>query len=289
MAGDDTTISLDSVFNKVTVVANNNPLSSVLPDFDDDEDLINQSSNPDYQLESYVGIDGTNYTLVSGFYKSVDNWNYATPNIYGTAVSEVTINNRDSLTGGVFWQKVFDYETGYEPSSPDAHTYITFVGASALSNLSTMLTLNKTQSMILDGGYLIVNLKYKLSTEKKAHSVVTSKYDSATFGYCNDLMWTSNTDIIGYDNWPYNTNFPCRITIGGYYYNGETWISYSEFNAKSARGYYTMSSSNIHGYALHGGPGTTHKEGDWENWYRIKNAYGDWLYVTKSVWQSNTG
>ena len=61
-----------------------------------------------------------------------------------------------------------------------------------------MLSLQKTQSMILDGGFVIVNLKYKLSTEVKAHSIVASKYDSFdTFGYCTDLMWDSNTDHIG--------------------------------------------------------------------------------------------
>ena len=132
LAGDDTTISLDTVYNKVTVIANNNPLSSVLPDFDDTDDLINQSSNPNQEYtESYTGTDGTNYTLVSAFLKSQNNWNYGIPR-KGFAgaeyVYEVTASNRDSLVGGVFWQKVFHFETGHEPPTRDWQTYITMVG-----------------------------------------------------------------------------------------------------------------------------------------------------------------
>lgn len=131
------------------MIANNNPLSSVLPDFDDTDDLVNQHGEPSYYAtESYTGTDGTNYTLVSGFFKSDSNWNYAPPvagdYIIPTPVSEVTIYNRDSIVGGVFWQKVFDYETGYEPSSPDWHTYITMCGNLWYTPPGAMLSLQNT-------------------------------------------------------------------------------------------------------------------------------------------------
>ena len=38
--------------------------------------------------------------------------------------------------------------------------------------------------MVFDSGYLIVNLKYKLSTELYAHNIVKSQFDSFnTYGY----------------------------------------------------------------------------------------------------------
>jgi len=279
LAADDTTISLDSVYNKVTVIANNNPLSSVLPDFDDTDDLVNQHGEPSYYAtESYTGQNGTNYTLVSGFFKSDENWNYAPPVINGSAVSEVTINNRDSLTGGVFWQKVFDYETGYEPSSPDWHTYITMCGSYFYYPPGPMLSLQNTQSMILDGGYLIVNLKYKLSTENKAHSVVSSRYDSfSTFGYCSDLMWDSNSDHIGNGRWPNNTMFPAKITIGDWLFNGETWISQTQFAAK-----------RTHWNTLYSGWGIDMSGGE-KYWYALPDSvYNDELeFVPKSVYDAS--
>jgi hypothetical protein len=283
------------VFNKVTVIANNNPLDNILPDFDDEDDLINQNSDPDhYELEDYTAPDETQYKLVSAFFKSENNWIYTRPTaedslIPSTYIDEVTTENRDTIVSGVWWSQVADYkvEDG-EPSSLNRKKYITMVGGGLLG-ITPSLQLNNTKTMILDGGYLIINVNYKFSTDYRPHTAVKSMFNNAqTFGSCSTLTWTSNTDNIGYDNWPNNTMFPCRLTIGNYYYNGDDWISYDIFNAKDARGYYTMSSSNIHGYALLGGPGTSHKVGDWENWYRYKNIYDDWIYCTKAEYNAAT-
>ena len=282
LAADDTTISLDSVFNKVSVIANNNPLSSVLPDFDDTDDLVNQSSNPNQEYtESYTGTDGTSYTLVSSFLKSQSNWNYAIPRkdfAGATPVYEVTASNRDSLVGGVFWQKVFYFETGYEPPTRDWQTYITMVGDEWCTNVSPLLSLNNPQSMILDGGYLIINLKYKLSTEKQAHSIVASKYDSFnTFGYCTDLMWNDSTGNIGSGNWPCDTMFVAKLSIGDWCYNGEDWISITEYRQKQA-----------HWNTLYSGYGIDMSGGE-KYWYAVPDSqFTDELeYVPKSVYDAS--
>lgn len=292
--GSDVNVSLQGVFNKVTVIGNNNPLAQILPDFDDEDDLVNQNSDPNhYEVEDYTYND-TAYKLVSAFFKSQSNWIYSRPTtehslLPYTFVDEVTTANRDSIVSGVWWTKVDDYKTeDGDPSSLNWKTYITMVGGGLLG-VTPYLHLQNAKTMILDGGYLIINVNYKFSTDYRPHTAVKSMYDSAgTFGSCTDLTWTSNSDYIGYDNWPDNTMFMCKLTIGNYYYSGDDWVSYDVFNAKVSRGYYSMGSDNIHGYALHGGPGTTHKVGDWENWYRYKNSYGDWIYCTQSQYNAAT-
>ncbi len=294
-SGDDVTVTLNGVYNKVTVIANNNPLDNILPDFDDSEDLINQNADPNhYEVEDYTAPDETEYKLVSAFFKSQNNWLYSRPTaenswIPSTYINEVTTANRDTIISGVWWTKCDDYkvEDG-EPSSLSWKTYITMVGG-GLFGTTPYLQLRNAKTMILDGGYLIINVNYKFSTDYRCHPAVKSMYNNPqTFGSCSSLTWTSNTDHIGADNWPDNTMFPCRLTIGNYYYNGDAWVNYDVFNAKDGRGYYTMTSNNIHGYALQGGPGTTHKVGDWENWYRYMNSYGDWIYCTRTQYEAAT-
>lgn len=293
----DAVVSLDGVYNKVTIIGNNNPLAQVLPDFEDADDLVNQNADPNmYYTEDYT-FDGIDYKLISAFFKSLGNWIYMHPSTENNSfdisgqydIDEVTVYNRDTIKSGVFWQRADSYklEDG-EPSSLNWKMYITMTGGGFLG-ATPYLFLYKPKTMILDGGYLILNMRYKLSSDLRAHSVVKSMYDIAAYGSCSNLTWTSDSDNIGYDMWPENTLWPCRLKIGSDYYNGEQWISYDEYNAKVARGYYSMGDDNIHGYALRGGPGTTHKVGDWENWYRVKNSYGDWLYVTESQYNANSG
>ena len=132
--------------------------------------------------------------------------------------------------------------------------------------------------MILDGGYLIINLKYKLSTEKKAHSIVASRYDSFnTFGYCTDLMWNDNTDNIGSGRWPCDTMFVAKLSIGDWCYNGEEWISITEYRQKQA-----------HWNTLYSGISWDWSGGEkW--WYAIPDStFADELeFVPKSVYDTS--
>lgn len=275
-------ISLGGVYNKVTLIANNNPLSAILPSFDDEDDIVNQNSDPNKYYEESYTYDGTNYILLSGFFKSKGNWEYTAPSgntsiIPTDEIQEITPATRATISTGIFWQKVDSYKTeDGEPSSLNWKTYITMICGGWYHSYLPKLKLKSPKTMILDGGYLIINMKYKFSTDYRAHDVIKSKYDSFnTFGYCNDLTWTSDTSKIGAGMWPDNTMFPCKLTIDNYFYDGEEWHDYDWFNARVARGYYSF-----YGHTIsmgHVGTGDT-------NWYRIKDNYGDWNYVTKEVY-----
>ena len=63
-------ISLDSVYNKVTVVANTNAIGDLCPDLIDDDDLENQNSDPDkYYTQTIDDI-----VFLSAYFKSKENW-----------------------------------------------------------------------------------------------------------------------------------------------------------------------------------------------------------------------
>lgn len=275
------TVTLGGIYNKVTVIANTNPMGDVLPDFEDEEDLINQNEDPNkYYEESYTFEDVDN-TLLSGFFKSKANWNYTQPQIGGglsptplTPVDEVTLSNRDELTEATFWQKVDSYkdEDG-EPSSLSWKTYLTFIGD---GYMLPYLELANIKKVILNGGYLIFNMRYKLSTDARAHSVVKSMYDSSTFGTCTNLKWTDNPDYIGASNWPNDTMFRAKLSVGDYYYNGVGWFLTSDYQAWKTRQnaiYYGLG----YDYA-----GTT------RHWYRYINSSGDLEYITETMYSQST-
>lgn len=276
------TITLGGLYNKVTVISNTNPLSDVLPDFEDEEDLINQNEDPNkYYEESYTS-DDVDYTLLSAFFKSKANWNYTQPSIGGgysqmplTPVDEVTLSNRDELTEATFWQKVDSYkDDDGEPSSLSWKTYLSFIGDGFML---PYLELANIKKVILNGGYLIINMRYKLSTDARPHSVVKSMFDSSsTFGTCTDLKWTDNPDYIGVANWPNDTMFRAKLSVGGYFYNGLGWRLTSEYQAWKTRQnaiYYGLG----YDYA-----GTT------RHWYRYLNTSGDDEYVTQAMFIQST-
>ena len=281
-SGSNVTVSLGGVYNKVTVIANNNPLDNILPEQDDEDDIINQNADPNCQYEEdYSAPDGTAYKLVSGFFKSKQNWDYTKPYNQSGEIDEVTLSNRDSIIGGIFWQNVADYKTADgEPASLNRKLYITMTATSSgfYTNLP-QLTLNTPKTMILDGGYLIVNMKYKFSTDIRAHSAVKSMYDSAqTFGSCSDLTWTSNTDYVGAAGWPNNTMFQAKLTIGDYYYNGAEWGLIADLQARQT--YYNNTYS---GWGWDGAGTTRH-------WFRTWNStYNLFDYVTEDFYNSFSG
>ena len=128
---------------------------------DDEDDIVNQNADPNMQyVEDYTAPDGTAYKLISGFFKSLHNWTYTQPyildSLFPTPVSEVTLSNRDSIGGGIFWQNVAEYRTvDGEPSSLSRKLYITMTGGGLFGTIP-YITLNTPKTMILDGGYLIM-------------------------------------------------------------------------------------------------------------------------------------
>lgn len=88
-------ISLDSVYNKVTVVANTNAIGDLCPDLIDDDDLENQNSDPDkYYTQT---IDDT--VFLSAYFKSKENWETL------QSVEEMDDSNIGNIYYGSFFQK----------------------------------------------------------------------------------------------------------------------------------------------------------------------------------------
>jgi len=134
--------------------------------------------------------------------------------------------------------------------------------------------------MIIDGGYLVINLTYRFSTEIAAHSVVKSRYDSfSTFGYCSNLTWTSSTGAIGSGNWPMSTLFQAKLKIGDWFYNGEGWDSYSLFEQKQS-----------HWNQIYTGWGWD-LSGHTRTWYAIRDSVfiDEWEYTNKATYDAFSG
>lgn len=256
-------ISLDDTYNKITVIANSNAISTLLPDaINDDEDIVNQNEDPNKYYTKIENINNEEHTLLSAYFKSKINWDYQKPYYLNVGfVDETTNSNIDSITTGVFWQKVESYKNkDGEPSSIDWKTYLSFIDNEDFLDLyPPYLKLKNKELNIFKGGYFIANLKFKLSTHNKAHEVLKSsdeKYSNTKFG-------------AGFDN----TMIPCKLSIGNkYFYDGEKWVSYEDYNLKIERGYY----NNVKG------PNTFPDA----YWYRYYDEYGYQRFTTESEWNA---
>ena len=266
-------ISLGDVYNKINVIANTNSVQGFIPDaINDESDIINYNSDPNKYYESTTTIDGESYTVLNGFFKSNGNYYHSSPYTgYGSIVSEVTGSNVDNITGGVFWQKYADYKTNDEPSNLDWKTCITWCYDSG--NYYPIysypsIELQKKPTMYFKGGYFVVNLTYRMSTYNKANEIFkTTCWDSNQNKEIEEVF-TNNKYSLGITD----TRIPCRLSIGNYYYDGEEWQSYTDYNLKVSRGYYS-SVSTVSGW------GTV-------NWYKYKNSYGYWVYCSKTIYDT---
>lgn len=265
------TISLNDTYNKITLVANNNAVKTLLPDaIKNEEDIVNQNVDPNKYYNTTENINDEEHTLLTGYFKSKNNWEYQKPNYLKTVdstdikwvfVDEINNDTINLISSGVYWQKVESYKNNDgEPSSINWKTYLTFLDTGTMLNLFTpYLRLKNKEINIFKGGYFIVNLKFKLSRFKYAHDVLKTsdeQYSYTKFG-------------AGFKN----TLIPCRLAIGNeYYYNGEQWVTYKDYKLKIERSYY----NNVRG------PVT------WEDaiWYRHYDDYGYQRFTTESVWNA---
>ena len=286
------TVALDGVYNKVTVIANNNPLGTILPELDDEDDLENQNTDKQhYESGKTYTYNDTTYRLLTAYFNSKNNWSTQSlyqysGDFYSPTVTEITevtnsiLDNGKSNLEGVLFQKAAYYdESDGEPSKVNWQTYLTFIRSYIYGGThAPYLTLRNTKSMVFDGGYLIINLKYKLSTELYPHGIIKSEYDSfSTYGYY-DKNWSSSVDEIGSANWPNYTMFQCRLKIGDSFWNGEQWIKQSDYDEKISR----WNSIYMNYRGIDAGNQTHY-------WFRVWNDYNEWEYVTESQYNSFSG
>ena len=119
---------LVSYINKVVVVANSNSNNTIIPEWNDEDDIINQNVDANKYYESTRDISGKNYTLLNAFFKSKNNWDWNKPYLFEInkpiePIEEVTPDN--AASNGSYWQKAAYYETANEPSSLNWKTYFT--------------------------------------------------------------------------------------------------------------------------------------------------------------------
>ena len=280
-------ISLDNVYNKVTIIANNNPLDAMLPDFSGKNDLVNQNVDSQHYEDMNYTIDDNTYKLLGAYFNSTNNWYnypmYVSDGSTAYEASEMHMSTLNSSTGvcGMIWNKATQYNTiDGEPSTLNWQTYMSMLNWGTLDGplYEPCLELKKNPNMIFDGGYLIINLTYKLSTSRFPHGAVRSQYNNfASMGYY-DKVWSDSIEEIGAGNWPNYTMFPCLLKIGDYFYNGENWILQSDYNSKVTWWNTLYDGRDGIDYV-----GTN-------TWYRTWNtSYDDWEYVTQTQYDNFSG
>ena len=252
-------ISINEQYNKVVVIANTNSNNTIIPDWDDD--LINQNADPNKFYETHRNIDNKDYTMLNAFFKSKNNWNWQKPNILGVVLEEITVQNADS--NGSYWQKVASYETENEPSSLSWKTYFTMADYGLMGLKTTtgvQLSLKNRPPIAVKGGTFIIDIKYKLSGDWNAASHIKT----------SDEQYYNGKYSTGF----YDTMFQCRLAIGGkMYFDGERWVSYTEYQNKVDRGYYNNCN----------GPNT------WQGarWYRYLDEYGYWRFCNEAEYNAS--
>ncbi|WP_308744814.1 hypothetical protein [uncultured Bacteroides sp.] len=260
-------ISFGDVYNKVSVVANMNQITNLCPELlDDEKDIINQNSAPNKYYISSRDIDGKNYTLLNSFFKSKSNWYYPKPVKTGLEyeiIEEVTIDNMNSISSGVVWQKYDNYVTEEgEPSSLSWRTCISFLEKydNFWKNSSTRLMLQKEEYSLFKGGCFIINIAYRMSASLLPNDIIKT----------SDEVYSNTKYGSGFNH----TTIPCKLYIDDYYYDGEMWRSSKYYTNRVARDYYKIT----HNLTYKGA-----------TWYRYKDEFGDWRFVSKGEYDSTSG
>ena len=262
-------ISLGDVYNKVSVVANMNQITTLCPKLlDDEKDIVNQNSDPNKYYISNRDIDGKNYTLLNSFFKSKENWDYLSPSFSFLDVpvkdAEITIDNVNDIYSGVTWQKYSDYTTeDGEPSSLSWNTCVSFL--QAYNNMfgtsrKTLLTLKNGEYSLFKGGYFIINIAYRMSGSFLPNDIIKT----------SDEVYSNTKYGAGFDH----TMIPCKLYIDDYYYDGEVWRNSKYYMDRVARDYYKVTYNLTYRGAI---------------WYRYKDNFGDWRFVSKGEYDSASG
>lgn len=257
-------ISLGDVYNKVSVVASMNVISSLIPDIMDEDDIINQNEDANKYYVSTETVNNAAHTLLTAFFKSKNNWDYLKPNYASFDkpgyIEELNLENLKEAGTGAFWQKCDSYNnSGGEPSSISWKSYFSFIDSVSFLNIyDPFLSLKSKSIGIFKGGYFIIDLAFKLSSNFLAHDILHSSnevYSWTKFG-------AGFTDTL----------IPCRLKISDHYYNGEYWVHYDEYRLKISKDYYKKINMYNTSEDLY--------------WFRYVDSDGLDRYTTESEWNS---
>lgn len=217
------TISMGDIYNKISIVANNNPINDLLPDLFDG--LVNQNEDPNkyYELEySLAGMDEVidelyqeiaKYKYLVAFFNS-EKWENFGAWHNEQHFKELTPDNISGSNGiykGTYYQKMAKYkkEDG-EPSTLRWEDYLTMVAITPYPDTPSFWIEKKNS--VFKGGYFIIDLKYILS--RSIYAMIEEPYIDIT---------DPNPKRVVFEGEFSDCKFPAQLQIGEYYYNGKDW------------------------------------------------------------------
>ncbi len=208
-------ISLGDVFNKVSVIAVNNPIKDILRGLFDESTLTNQNKDPN----KYYSTDTGEEVYFSAYFNSSawDNMKPVISSFQDQTIQEVTDQNVNEITSGSFFQKNDKYtKADGEPSSLNWVDSFTMKRASDMDFGSKEFKAlsAKVDYVIYKGGYFIIDFKYLFNNSNFSNKTDEDK----DVVYTNDKFTTSFHD----------TKFMCKLKIGDSYYTGEGWKSWTK-------------------------------------------------------------
>jgi hypothetical protein len=203
-------ISLGDVYNKISLISNNNSVDNLIPDLFDEDDLVNQNADVNKYYEKVVG----DYTYLTAYFKSKANWSTFQMDglLGGNNIPEITADNVNTVDFGAFFQKNDSYKTADgEPASLSWTDYLTMAGEKFTlfgqppikPDWGSFLSLVGSDRVIFKGGYFIINMNFKLSQNAIADDSILS----------NDAVYYDGKYSTGFKD----TKFACRLKIGDYY------------------------------------------------------------------------
>lgn len=341
-------ISLEGLYNKVTIVANTlkqgNPIeedtqdefsSSLFGDLVDNTEIPSEASAPGTSLwinpnrpstnSSYSVVESTfdgsyhytyprneniwtfedksadhwnEYKLLVSWWKTAGQWRYNPPFMYegnntgSTYSGPMSIERANAIwtyfgmggmkwNQGSTWQKVFCYSVDDIPTKPDWKNYFTISCQNRHTGLDNyFFSYTSPVSYSYKGGGLIINMDFYFSMNNTIAADVlpepSVRYDDTISNDTSTL--TKNRLLL----------FPAKLSIGDFYWNGESWQQYSSsFLQKLNGGYFDYTLYSDFYSATQTIPITDNwKLHIWKIW---NSSYQDWEYVTESVYNNYTG
>lgn len=221
ISSNESSISIGDIFNKVSVIASFNKIGEIVPELFDEEDIVGANdSDPNAYTTEVVGDN----TLLYAPTKSKDTWTtWISPSGESYGVSkfskQASYVTAEGEPASISWT---DYLSNFSPTYSTTRKYDSNGNTTPLqeSKAKFSATLIKNSTVLLKGGYLIFDISFKISSTKAAADGITETN-------------TSKFSKLG------NHQLVAKLRIGDYYYNGTSWVLYSEYLAKVASGFYS--------------------------------------------------
>ena len=262
--------------------------------------MTSQYSYPkDEHIWSFTQKEGWDeYKLLSSWWKTDGDWTYKVPFIMDTPTTGSDYNGPMSIdkayeiyasTGlgyltwreGATWQKTFSYkvEDGAPPTL-DWKQYFTISCQNTHAGIENYFLAYERPIMTFKGGAFMINFEFYLSYN---NTIAMKEMHEPPVKYDDSI--TNDTEKLVKER---RLVFPAKLSVGNYYWNGESWVQYTEsFIAKLDAGYFD--------YTLHSEYSSSDSSlkvrGNWMKyiWKIWNSTFQDWEYVTETTYNNFIG